>query len=414
MYSLLVSGAAGEGDLGSFAFVRDRFLEYTDDVISVQLQSLSREAIDALRSWPCVFMEEGKGNEIARVVELDRIGVKPRELTISVRAVEDAPELTNDAIWKLRGELDIAEFEFSRNHWAVKEGDLIGTLASAGYPVSDRLRAHFANLPLPAPTRGELLRARAVIGEWGHTEIDDLVLELGIDEMTAGREVGSRQDRAIAIVKYAIANPSANTAENSLLSSYLVQRTTSANPEVGVAIATHPNGAPAEVSHGPLEATVVSPSTPLPQSKGDSRSPNRVFVVHGRNESARVAVATYLNSIGLEAIVLHEQPNMGRHLLTKFIEEAELVTFAVVLMTDDDVGSVKGGELAPRSRQNVILELGYFLSHLGQSNVCALISPGLETPSDFDGIVYISMTSDGSWRRELYRELVAAGMPVHN
>ena len=103
---------------------------------------------------------------------------------------------------------------------------------------------------------------------------------------------------------------------------------------------------------------------------------------------------------------------MGRHLLTKFIEEAELVTFAIVVMTDDDVGSIKDGHLAPRARQNVILELGYFLSHLGQQRVCALITPGLETPSDFDGIVYISMDDAENWKRELLRELRAAKMPL--
>jgi predicted nucleotide-binding protein len=135
-------------------------------------------------------------------------------------------------------------------------------------------------------------------------------------------------------------------------------------------------------------------------------------VVHGRNEEARVAVVAFLQSVGLQAIVLHDQPNMGRHLLTKFIGEAELVTFAVVLMTDDDVGSVKGGQLAPRARQNVILELGYFLAYLGQARVCALISPGLETPSDFDGIVYIRMGADANWQKELLRELKAAKMPV--
>ena len=103
---------------------------------------------------------------------------------------------------------------------------------------------------------------------------------------------------------------------------------------------------------------------------------------------------------------------MGRHLLTKFIEEAELVTFAIVLMTDDDVGGVKGSDLAPRARQNVILELGYFLAHLGQQRVCALITPGLETPSDFDGIVYIRMDQNERWKTELRRELRAAEMPL--
>jgi len=103
---------------------------------------------------------------------------------------------------------------------------------------------------------------------------------------------------------------------------------------------------------------------------------------------------------------------MGRHLLTKFIQEAELVTFAVVLMTDDDVGGTKDGKQAPRARQNVILELGYFLARLGQSQVCALITPDLETPSDFDGIVYIRMDDRGTWKAELSRELRAAELPV--
>jgi predicted nucleotide-binding protein len=82
-------------------------------------------------------------------------------------------------------------------------------------------------------------------------------------------------------------------------------------------------------------------------------------------------------------------------------------------MTDDDVGRAKAArKSAPRARQNVILELGYFLSLLGQANVCALVSPSLETPSDFDGIVYIKMAADEDWKRELLRELRAARMPV--
>ncbi len=62
----------------------------------------------------------------------------------------------------------------------------------------------------------------------------------------------------------------------------------------------------------------------------------------------------------------------------------------------------------------MILELGYFLAHLGQSRVCALVAPGLETPSDFDGIVYIKMDEDSRWEYELERELRAAGMPLHD
>ncbi len=44
--------------------------------------------------------------------------------------------------------------------------------------------------------------------------------------------------------------------------------------------------------------------------------------------------------------------------------------------------------------------------------MCALITPKLETPSDFDGIVYISMATDQKWKNDLLRELKAAEMPV--
>ena len=219
-------------------------------------------------------------------------------------------------------------------------------------------------------------------------------------DLSAGRQVGGRRNRANAIVQFAIENPSAVTAENSLFSAYIVIRASSTGREADELDNRH-HTPEVEAATGRTGGAVSS-----------DRSPNRVFVVHGQNNAARTAVVTFLESIGLFGIVLHEQASMGRHLLTKFIDEAELATFAVVLMTDDDFGGLKGGELRPRARQNVILELGYFLAHLGQAKVCALVTPDLETPSDFDGIVYIRMDDGQRWQEELKRELLAAKMPV--
>jgi predicted nucleotide-binding protein len=244
-----------------------------------------------------------------------------------------------------------------------------------------------------------LIDARNAISESSHTEIDDLLLEAGVAGLSAGRDVGSRRDRANAIVQFATNNKASVTAENSLFSAYLVRRASVGKK----AEETTPPAPPQDA----VTADRISSEASSP-----NRAPDRVFVVHGQNEVARTAVVSFLESTGLVAVVLHEQPNMGRHLLTKFIQEADLATFAVVLMTDDDVGSVKGGTVAPRARQNVILELGYFLAHLGQARVCALIAPGLETPSDFDGIVYIRMDDECRWQQELKRELLAAKMPV--
>ena len=45
--------------------------------------------------------------------------------------------------------------------------------------------------------------------------------------------------------------------------------------------------------------------------------------------------------LGLDPVILHEQPNKGRTIIEKFEELAD-VAFAVILFTDDDVGYPKG------------------------------------------------------------------------
>lgn len=135
---------------------------------------------------------------------------------------------------------------------------------------------------------------------------------------------------------------------------------------------------------------------------------HKIFVVHGHNGEAKNEVARFLNKIELEEIILHERPNMGRHILTKFQEESEGAGFAVVIMTPDDQGSAIGGELKKRARQNVIFELGFFIGKLGHSKVVALVKGEIEKPSDFDGIVYIQLDNDGGWKSKLAKELKAA------
>lgn len=135
---------------------------------------------------------------------------------------------------------------------------------------------------------------------------------------------------------------------------------------------------------------------------------NRIFVVHGHDGEARETVARYLERIGFEAVILHEQANRSRTIIEK-IEANRDVSFAVILLTPDDEGCAKGGTLEPRARQNVLLELGYFMAHLGRENICALKRGTVEIPSDFAGVVWEPMDDTGGWKSALARELEAAG-----
>lgn len=143
---------------------------------------------------------------------------------------------------------------------------------------------------------------------------------------------------------------------------------------------------------------------------------NKVFIVHGHDDVARLEVANVLQKLKLQPIILNEQLNQGLTVIEK-IERHSDVAFAVVLLTPDDVGQSKqmhdeGKVLNGRARQNVIFEMGYFYAKLTRSHVCVLLKGATETPSDISGVVYTQMEVAGAWKLELANEMKGAGLPV--
>lgn len=139
----------------------------------------------------------------------------------------------------------------------------------------------------------------------------------------------------------------------------------------------------------------------------------KVFIVHGRNNEMKETVSRFLEKLGLEPIILHEQPNAGKTIIEKFLDYAD-VSFAVILMTPDDKGGLIGD--APenqktRARQNVILELGFFLGKIGRERTCIIYDQTVEIPSDYDGVLYIPYDSEGAWQLKLAKEMKSASLP---
>ena len=138
---------------------------------------------------------------------------------------------------------------------------------------------------------------------------------------------------------------------------------------------------------------------------------HEVFLVHGRDDGAKQTVARFLEQLGLEAVLLAEQPNQGRTIIEKFEAHAH-VRFTVALLTPDDTGSLEGERHKYRARQNVVFELGYFIGKLGREGVCALTKGAVEIPSDYSGVVYIPLDDPGAWKLALVKELKTAGFDV--
>ena len=124
----------------------------------------------------------------------------------------------------------------------------------------------------------------------------------------------------------------------------------------------------------------------------------RPFIVHGHDEKTMLEVKNHLqNILGLgEPIILHEQPSLGRTLIEKFEDLAASSDLAFVILTPDDrfIGAREPEIDKRRARQNVIIELGFFLGALGRRSgrVLLLYKGPLDLPSDLSGVVYLDIS----------------------
>jgi predicted nucleotide-binding protein len=86
--------------------------------------------------------------------------------------------------------------------------------------------------------------------------------------------------------------------------------------------------------------------------------------------------------------------------------------FAIVLLSPEDIGGAAAPSVVDpqrhRARQNVVLELGWFVGKLGRSRVCALKKGEVELPSDIAGVAYVDMDERGAWKSKLLKELANA------
>ena len=138
-----------------------------------------------------------------------------------------------------------------------------------------------------------------------------------------------------------------------------------------------------------------------------------VFVVHGHDEAAKLAMVNFVKTFDLNPIILDEKANEGQTIIEKFEAHAGDAGYAIVLLTPDDVGAPRGAnKIKPRARQNVILELGYFMGKLGRKRVCVLYKEKVELPSDIHGIVYVPMDSSDGWQLRLAQEMKQAELPI--
>lgn len=206
MYSLIVSNNpdAWSGDF--FYLESIRFLEYTDREIAVQFSPLNDFAISKLLKLPAVFSYEGhheKGVRVGNILE-----IKQRDAKIRIRYSfnNKVPAFNVSLLQKYEFEFGLTGSELNRTHWSIKAVDLDEALVDSNIVQVSATNTHAeaAITRYDGFSRKTVLAAANFLQSLGHSKLDKFLLDLGLENIGAGREVGALQNRANALAKAAL------------------------------------------------------------------------------------------------------------------------------------------------------------------------------------------------------------------
>lgn len=172
-----------------------------------------------------------------------------------------------------------------------------------------------------------------------------------------------------------------------------------------------------EFGETPQSVINTNASQNLHKPQAVARNKRKVFIVHGRDNEAKQEVSRFIEKLGLEAIILHEQASAGMTIIEKIEHYSNDADFALILYTACDHGrEIHESKTSTknRARQNVVFEHGYFMAKLGRENVCSLVKGDIETPNDISGVVYVPLDEHGAWKNEVAKELKACGYAINS
>jgi len=137
MFNLIVRSVDWSND--SETMPEDRVFEYTTQYLQDMFSDGADINLEDLIRLPCLFMNEGIEDQLAYVGQINRARIVGNEIVFEYNLHRDVPPLTNGLLYENRASLDMPnEFEFSRNHWAVKDVDLFRFLLRTVRPRRQR------------------------------------------------------------------------------------------------------------------------------------------------------------------------------------------------------------------------------------------------------------------------------------
>lgn len=140
----------------------------------------------------------------------------------------------------------------------------------------------------------------------------------------------------------------------------------------------------------------------------------KIFIIQGNNSNLSDKLTAFLGKLRLDYVILENEDQWRK--VKQFKQAVKECSYAIVLFTDDDLGrsSAPGSVEKVRAAQKVIFQFGYLLSHVGRKNMVILHSEDkeIDSPFDFDDLVYAPFDSKGLWKNALVKAMENAGIYV--
>ena len=131
-----------------------------------------------------------------------------------------------------------------------------------------------------------------------------------------------------------------------------------------------------------------------------------IFLVHGSDEKVILEIKKVFKNTNINLKILESTSQIGlQYIFDKFEENARVCSFAIVILN-----SLNDTEV--NFRPNVLIELGYFLRHLGKKRIIIVTNCSEDKmPSDIRG-VYVVKTTKKLWTSEIKKSLIKSGFEL--
>lgn len=159
------------------------------------------------------------------------------------------------------------------------------------------------------------------------------------------------------------------------------------------------------------EAEEMPLAKPLEEKIAKKELGQGILIAHGKNKKPLEQLKRILDQFKIPYKVAIDEPNLGRPIGAKVKQIMESCNCAILIFTADEEFFDKEGKSIWRPSENVVYELGAS-SYLYENRVVILKEEGVEFPSNFSDLGYISFVKDQLETKsvDVLKELIGFGI----